>query len=294
MPKQIITKHNALIEASYRLSLTEMQIILYGTSLINPKSEEFPLSYKIEVNKFSELFNRQYKQLYGELKETVLKRFWERDFSYIDSTGKTVLTRWLSSVTYMDFEGYIELEFSRKLQPYLHQLKSNFTTYYIDKIASFRSIHSTRIYEITLMHLKRSQSKKYDFICAISDLKMMLGIEEKYKAFRDFKKRVLEISKNQINNHSDLDFEYDVIRKGKTPVEIKFIVSYKMGREPKHQIHKTNQLEQLKSELKNVLEELKPFRTKSSFTREQDIVRLKLEKRRSELKSQLEKLSKSA
>ena len=189
MGKQLVTKHNALIEASYRLSLTEMQIILYGISLINPKSEEFPLIYQIEINRFASLFNRKHKQLYGEIKETVLKRFWERDFSYVNDQKETMLVRWLTRVKYCDQQGTLEIKFNEEIQSYLHQLKSNFTSYYIDQIATFKSIYSVRIYETILMNLKRNKSQEHNSYLKIEELKSRLEINNKYSRFYDLKKR---------------------------------------------------------------------------------------------------------
>ena len=294
MDSKSITKSNALIEASYRLSLNEMRIILYGVSLINPMATEFPLQYRIEVKRYSEIFHLSQNSIYDELKNSVLNRFWEREFSYLNESGRREVLRWLTKVIYSDEDGYLEIKFNEEIQPLLHQLKSNFTTYYIEEIALFKSVFSVRIYENLLMNLKKLKVKKVDFTLSLAELKERLDVTDKYSRFYDFKKRVLETAKDEINKYSDLNIEYEVIKVGRSHHNIKFVSSYKPGKQKKHQTYNLNQKEQLRSELKNVLEELKPFRTKSSFTREQDIARLKLEKRRSELKSQLEKLSKSA
>ena len=75
MNKVSITKSNALIEASYRLSRTEMQILLYGISLINPTDKNFPFIYRIDTARFAEMFNRKHGEIY-----TTSKMLYANDF----------------------------------------------------------------------------------------------------------------------------------------------------------------------------------------------------------------------
>ena len=226
-----ITKSNALIEAGYRLTRTEIQIILYGISLINPTQKALPLTYRIETARFAEMFNRKHGEIYNDIKDAVRKRFWERDFSYTNQTGKIVTCRWLTQIIHEDKSGYIEIKFSEDVQPYLHQLKKQFTTYYIDQIARFKSVYSVRFYEFSIMQLKKQGKQKCNFKITIEELKQRLDLKTKYNRFSNFKAFVLEPAKKEINKHSDIKFSYSVTKQGRTPKEIKFIVSYKENKE---------------------------------------------------------------
>lgn len=228
MPKEIsVSKDNALIEAGYRLSITETQIILYGIGLINPLKPDFPKIYRIEIDRFAEMFNREHGQIYKEVKEAVLKRFWERDFSYVDKNGDIVLIRWLTKITYNDKTGYLEIKFSDEVQPYLHQLKGNFTSYYINHIAKFKSVYSIRFYEYSIMLLNKNNSNKLKFSLLVSEIKQKLGLDDKYDRFSNLKSRILEPAKHEINQFSDIVFDYSIEKLGRTPYKIKFKVSKK-------------------------------------------------------------------
>lgn len=222
-----ITKSNSLIEAGYRLSLTEMQIILYGISLINPLQKDFPLSYQIEITRFSKMLNRDHGNIYKEIKEAVMKRFWNRDFSYTDEKGKIVTLRWLTKMVHEDKSGYIEIKFSEEIQPYLHQLQGNFTSVYINQIARFKSVYSVRFYEYSYMVLNKNKSNQEKFSLSIEEIKKWLNLEDSYQRFCDFNVRVLEKSKNEINKFSDLNFKYRVIKLGRSPNKIEFSISKK-------------------------------------------------------------------
>jgi len=227
MDNKSITKSNALIEAGYRLSLTEMQIVLYGISLINPLGKDFPLKYQINIKRFAELFNRDHGDIYGEIKKAIFSKFWERDFSYKDEQGKVFTNRWLTQVVHHDKKGFIQIKFSEEVRPYLYQLKKHFTTYYIDQITEFKSIYGIRFYEMAIMCLKKSKQEKCSFTLEIQEIRNRLELNEKYKRFYDIKKRVLETAKREINKHSDIKFSYKVKKLGRSTHEVEFIVSKK-------------------------------------------------------------------
>ncbi len=233
--EQSITKSNALIEAGYRLSLTEMQIVLYGISLINPLQKDFPLKYAIDVKRVSDIFNRSHGQIYNEIKDAITKRFWERDFSYIDENGKTVTNRWLTQISYHDATGFMQIKFSEEIQPYLHQLKKHFTTYYIGQIAEFKSVYSIRLYEYAIMRINKSKQNKCQFSLLIDDLKRRLEISDKYPRFSNFKATVLERAKKEMNKYSDLNLTYKIVKLGRSPNKIEFTVTRKAEKTLTHQ-----------------------------------------------------------
>ncbi len=226
--KSLVTKHNALIKASYRLTLSEIRLILYGVSLINPVKNECPLAYIIDVGSYAEMFNLDKNHLYQEIKDTARKNLFRREFSYDIGDGKTRITSWLSAIDYQNESGYLKLYFTETIKPLLHQIKKIFTTYYIEQISKFSSVYSVRIYEQSLMFLKKSKKDLVIYKIKISKLKSMLGISDKYKHFPNFRKYVLEKSK------SDLTIKFDVMKSGRSPHEIKFTVTRK--KEPRQML----------------------------------------------------------
>lgn len=227
-----VTKHNDLITSAYRLSLTEMQIILYGISLVNPVDGKFPSSYEIDIKQFGKMFNRDHGDIYMEVKDAIMKRFWEREFTFhdkyeTDRKGDLVRARvkWVTTVKYSDKLGFLKIYFNPQIEEYLHNLKSNFTSYYIQQVSRFKSFYSVRIYEIAAMNLNRSKVNKSFFSMLIEDLRDIFDLTKKYSRFCDFKKWVLDAAVKEINALSDLNIKYTVLRFGRTPNEIKFSVT---------------------------------------------------------------------
>lgn len=226
--KQVVTKHNGLIQAGYRLSLNEIRIVLYGISLINPLAKKFPLSYRIDIAKFAEMFGiESSKNIYEEIKEIVMDKFWEREFTIDISEEKKYRLRWIIGVKYADKQGYIKIFFNPELKPFLHQLTGSFTSYNLEKIAPFQSVYSVRIYEISLMNLNRSGKDRCLFKLEIKALKEQLDIADKYKKFANFRIRVLDLAMKEINKNSDIQLSYKVVKLGRHPHEIAFSITRK-------------------------------------------------------------------
>lgn len=228
-----VTKANALIKASYRFSLTEMQITLYGLSLVDPFKNDFPIEYVINVKKFAEKFNRDHKNIYFDLKQAVINKFWERDIRYELENGTIRKDRWLIRCEYNDKKGILSITFNPLLKPYLHQIANNFTVYVVDNISNFKSIYSIRLYEFFIMEINKSRNNQYDFNLSINEIKYRLQLEYKYPRYCDFKTRILNKAKSEINAHSDLIIDFEEIKKkGRMVESIKFVVKRKDGTQP--------------------------------------------------------------
>jgi len=229
-----VTKHNELIKAGYRLTLNEMRIVLYGISLINPLSNEFPLEYQINMQKFIKLFELESnKNIYTQIKDTVMNKFWEREFTINSGEGEKQRFRWLTRINYADEQGFIKIYINPELKPWLRQLQGHFTSYHLDKISSFKSAYSVRIYEISIMNLNKSKQNKCSFSIKITQLKERLDITEKYKRFSNFKSDVLEPARKEINKHSDINLTYKVKKMGRSPHKIEFLIKRKTDKTPK-------------------------------------------------------------
>lgn len=231
MENKKITKSNAIINSSYRLSLNELRIVLYGLSHIDPMSSEFPLFHRIKVKELAEFFNIGEKDrgsFYDDIKDALIRKFWEREFSYYDeSLGEVVKRRWLIEVRYGRKDGTLAYHYNPLIKDQLQQLARKFTSYFLENIANMKSAYAVRLYEMAIMYLNASNLEKTTFTKSIEDLKKILDVSDKYKHFYHFKPRVLEKSKKEINKHSNIKFSYEVKKLGKSPYEILFTVSKK-------------------------------------------------------------------
>lgn len=220
--RRIVVKANAIIEARYKLNPIEQKIILFLISLNNRNDEIFKL-YRFRASDLIAFLDlEKNKNAYRELK-SITKKLRRRDLIVKTETGELQLG-WLASAEYFDKSGVVELEISEKMKPYLLNLQGCFTPYELRYITQFKSSYSFRIYELAKQY-ENTKAKKRIF--EITELRKILMLEAQYKQFCDFEKRVLKPSKKEINEKSDINIDYDVVRQSRKPLEIVFLIEKK-------------------------------------------------------------------
>ena len=231
MTSKRITKSNAIVNASYRFSLNELRILLYGLSHIDPRADEFPMFHRVRVKDLADFYDIGEKDrgsFYDDIKEALITKFWNREFSYYDEArGEVVKRTFLIEVAHGRKDGTLAYEYNPKIKKELQKLSKRFTSYFLSNVANMKSAYAVRIYEIAVMCLNASKKPKTTFSRTVEDLKHVLGISDKYKHFFNMKRYVLEIAKRDINRHSDIRMTYKVIKLGRSPHEIEFTVSRK-------------------------------------------------------------------
>ena len=232
----MVVKSNKLIEASYRLSIQEQQLVLSCIAQIDSrkdisKQDEF----RITAKDFSMLANVPIKNAYRDLKEASECLFERRLTFKSPSSDKLLVSRWVSSVEYSEKEGCVELCFAQKILPLISQIKSHFTQYNIENIANLTSIHAIRIYEICLQYLTIGSRE-----IGVEELKKCLGIENQYSEFKDLNKRVLKPAVDQINKHTDIKINLTTIRENRKIKSLKFEIESKKPRHHKLSNQKIN------------------------------------------------------
>lgn len=225
---ELVVKANKLIEASYRLTLVEQQLVLCAISEARDRQQGLSASssVSIEARAFAEQFGLDPNGVYTQLKEASSTLF-ARQIVIHDKHPKTgkprvVKTRWVSDVAYTEGAGIVELTFAPKVIPLITRLEQEFTSYRIERIGKMSSAHAVRIYELLLQYLTIGERK-----FSIIELKQTLGIANEYAGINDFKKRVLDVAQAQINEHSDLIISYSQKKKGRIVSDIVFRIQSK-------------------------------------------------------------------
>jgi plasmid replication initiation protein len=213
---RLVTKANALIEASYSLTLNEQRIILACAAQLDgrkplPKDNMFMLS----VDEFSDLFNTDLKSAYREMEDAVNKLY-ERDIRKIEGEVKKRM-RWVYSAEYRKGEGRVKLGFSPEIAPYITMLHKRFTSYRLAEVAELSSTYSIRLYEMLAQF-----SETGLFIITEQDLRNRLQLQGKYDRFTNLKARVIQPAVNELNQKTSLHIEWRPIKKGRAVERLEF------------------------------------------------------------------------
>ena len=215
MKKELIVKDNALINASYSLELTEQRIILLAILKARenktPHNQELIVTAQSYITAFNVHRNTAYKTL-----KSACDTLFDRRFSYqrYSEKGKVeqVKSRWVQSVVYAESDSYIKIKFADEVLPLITMLEKHFTSYELQQVASLKSIHAIRLYELLIQY--RTVGK---LEISLSDLRLKLGIADgKYPTMNNFKARVLDVGIQQINEHSDITVKYEQVKQGRS------------------------------------------------------------------------------
>lgn len=221
----LVTKSNILIEANYKLGTVEQKIILYLASKIQPTDLEFH-TYQFSIKEFNEMIGLSGSPKYSELRQ-ITSDLMKKVFT-VRIGDEITQVSWLSSVTYKEKEGIIQLRFDPFLKSYLLQLKRNFTSYRIENVVKLKSSYSIRIYELLKQYEK---IKERTF--TLDELRGFLGAEDIYPGYGNFKQRILKTAEKELKTKTDLCFKIQEIKTGRKVSAIKFEITSKKREETK-------------------------------------------------------------
>lgn len=116
--------------------------------------------------------------------------------------------------------------FHDKVIPLLSDLRANFTQFLLSDVADFGSIYSYRIYQLFMQYLNQGTGKGWAQI-GFYDLRFMLMLLDKYPATKDLRVNVIDVAIKEINEKSPLKAQYELIKKGRKFVAVKFTFELK-------------------------------------------------------------------
>ena len=228
MANDLVVKSNRLNSAIQNLTLPELRII--QLAIVDARetgkglSTDTPL--RIDGLRYAEAFNTTRQNGYIRMKEAEDTLF-NRRFSFVDSEGKLVKSRWIQRVRYLDDEGAIELAFTMDVVKAITRLdgaEEFFTQYLLTQTANLNSVYSVRLYELLVQWKAAVKTPTFDLVT----FRQQLGLaDNEYKLMGNFKMRVLDVAVNEINEKTDLTVSYTQEKRGRTITGFKFTVRTK-------------------------------------------------------------------
>jgi len=213
-----VIKSNDLIQkARFDLSVQEQKIILYLISKLKPDDNKL-VTIDFAIKEFCSvcginLSGKNYNDISSTIKNLADKSLW----IYFDN-GKKVLMRWIQRAIIDEKTGAMQIRFDELLEPYLFDLKKNFTQYELYNVLAMKSQYSIRLYEIL-----RSYEYKHSIEFEINNLKEQLSATH-YDKYKDFRCRVLDIAIKEILDFSDINVTYGAIKEKNKYSKIAFTI----------------------------------------------------------------------
>jgi plasmid replication initiation protein len=215
MKNLTIAKANFLTEASYRISLQEQRLIISCLNVIDGRSE-IPKNVTVYASQYAENFRLTMKNAHRELYKAA-EKLYDRSI-IVKDPNQTTEFRWIQKkILKNQGEGMVTMIFTDEIIGYISQLKSHFTSYKIHHVSSLKSVYSMRLYELLIQFEKTGER-----IIRVDDFRGLLGLDDKYKQFKELKKFVINPAIKELNAKSNLTIELETLTKGRKVVSLIF------------------------------------------------------------------------
>ena len=221
-----VKKADVIVKARYRLNPLSLKFI---TTLIAglKRSDSINEEYIFKVKDFQELTGLKRKDLYCAVKEA-LKELLEKPL-HIPTDNGFIMCNWISGGQYVESQGEVRFMIYPKLRPYLLEAQKKFLKYKLENILNLRSNYSIRMYEILKdwLELNQRYGNKSEKIISLKELREMLEIPQSYNygGKGGIKDRILNKSKQELAEHTDILFDYEEIKTGRKVTHLKFIIT---------------------------------------------------------------------
>lgn len=217
MQKQLVTKDNSLIGASYNLGVVEQRLIFLA--IIEAREQKTLIEagglLRIYAQSYAKQFDVEKHTSYEAMKRAV-EGLYEAGFAYskIDKqSGKMgrYKSRWVDKIGYIDDLGCVELVFASDVIPLITRLEARYTEYELKQVVGLQSEYAIRLYELIIQW--RSVGKTNPI--SLAELREKLGLVDEYKRIEAFKRRVLDLAVKQINEYTDITVDYEQHKQGR-------------------------------------------------------------------------------
>lgn len=236
---QVAAIANKFIQhARYKLTPREMKLILYMASLIRPEDSDFE-TYLVPVSEIESVLKADEDKKHGS--------FYERLDDLLDSVTSKKITfptdfvlegvrlrghiNWVAgAVPKSDEDGIlcVEFGFSPQMKPFMLGLKERFTRFELMEVARMKSSFSIRLFQMCkAYYYENIRHGRNEMLVGVKELKARLGIQNKYPDFRNFRRKVLDVAKDEINEKTRLTVDLEYLRKSRRITDIKFIINEK-------------------------------------------------------------------
>ena len=204
-----IKQHNTITSGRYDFSACQLDILFMLLATLD-ESDELGKEYHIRVRDIELITGRKWN--YQQLREGT-EDMMSRVFEIQESRGLAQIVLF-TKVQYLDGTGSFYMKINEEARPYFFDLKNNFTLLELKSVLGCTSKHAKRLYSLACQW-RGTGGHTY----SIGELKEMLGLKdpkgkepEQYKQIGQFKEKVLDIAKRQINEHTDIVFDYELLK----------------------------------------------------------------------------------
>lgn len=224
----LVVKSNKLVQALQTLTLAETRVIQLAIVDARETGKGLDSSEPLELNavRFAQAFNVSNDAAYLTLIEAEESLF-KRQFTIINDDGTLTKSRWIQDANYRKGEGRILVTLTRIVIEHVTRIngfEQYFTSYYLKQTSNFSSVYAVRLYELLMQWKSVGKTP----LCKLEKFREQLGIGvNEYPRMEPFKRRVLHVAIDQINESSDIIVTYTQHKDGRSISGFSFSFKHK-------------------------------------------------------------------
>ena len=213
----LVVKSNKLVQALQTLTLSETRLLQLAIVDARETGQGLSAEEPLELNasRYATAFNVSPDAAYLALVEAEDSLF-KRQFTITNEDGTLTKSRWIQDANYRKGEGRILVTLTRVVIEHVTKIdgfEQYFTSYHLKKTADFKSVYAVRLYELLMQWKSVGKTPIYE----LNKFRSQLGIGvNEYTRMEAFKRRVLDIAVNQINELSDIIVKYEQHKQGRS------------------------------------------------------------------------------
>ena len=243
----VVKSNDLVLQTRYNYTVYEQRTLAYICSMIKPlttANNGYVLDYDFDILEYARVCGIDNNgNLYTRTKK-VLKKLSDNSMWLRLPNGSETLVRWISKVTLNNKNGLVHIKLDEDLAPYLFELQSRYLSYGLKNILCMHSQFSIRLYEMFRAYIgfqsacgdsrprmtRINTPVPYEWIIDIDELKRKLMVDNIKSYTKDnslFRIKVLEPAHREINEFSDISFDFEMLKRGRSCYAVKFTIIYK-------------------------------------------------------------------
>jgi plasmid replication initiation protein len=198
---------NSITSGRFDVTACQLDILFMLLSMLE-KNDDVNKEYVISATDIEELTKKKWN--YQQLRKST-EDFGSRMFEIENEKSLKQLWLW-SKVEYYHNTGSFGVVINPHARQYFFELKNNFTSLQLKSVLNCSSKYAKRLYSIACQY----RNMKFNPM-PLDDFKKMLGLIDKkgndtYENATNLKKYVLDVAKKQINENTDVHFDYKLTK----------------------------------------------------------------------------------
>ena len=246
--QEMVSRSNVLIESKSSTSLFERKLL--NIAIAKAVIEDGELIARVTTKDVKDYLHISGNSIYTRLRDASKETLGHVVSIEDDGKENFIMFNVVNKCEYRD--GVFTTRFTKEMKPHIYNLKKDYTRMSLDVLCSFKSLFTTRIYEILRTQYYRFEKEGSDEIIvprppkapySLAELKFTLNVvdanasrtvkrlveqgrfeeaieEIKDAAFddwRNFRRKVLEVAKKELEEsaYSEICFDYEPVKSGK-------------------------------------------------------------------------------